>query len=54
MIRQVLDIMLSVVRRVVWFKRHAVVAHGVCAMLAKAGVAATRDLAVLGSPILID
>lgn len=51
MIRKMLDIVLRVVSRVVWFERHAIVAHSICAMLAKSSITATRDLSFLRAPI---
>jgi len=42
------------VSRVIWLKRHAVIAHPVRAMLAKSCIAPSRNFPVLRSPIFID
>jgi hypothetical protein len=43
---KVLDTLLSVVIGIVRLEGHAIVTHGVSAMLAEAGVARTRDLSI--------
>lgn len=53
MVGQVLDTVLRVIGRVVWFKRHAVITHSVGAMFAKPGMI-TRDLSVFGAPVFVD
>lgn len=52
--REVFNVMFSVVGGVVGFEGHAMVAHGVGAMLAELGITTPRYLTILGAPVTVD
>jgi hypothetical protein len=54
MIRNVFDVVLLVVARVVRLKRHAIVAHSVSAVLTKTRITTAGYGPILRSPIRID
>jgi len=53
-IREVFYIMILVVFPVIWLQRHAVITHGIGAMLAEVGISTSRDLSIFCPPILIN
>jgi len=53
-IGEVFYIMILVVFSVIWLQWHAIITHGIGAMLAKVGISMSRYLSVFCSPVLIN
>jgi len=52
-IREILDVVLFVIGSVMWFKRHAIVAHPLGPVLAELGVFVPRDFSILCAPVFV-
>lgn len=52
--RKMFDVMFGVIRGIVGFEGHAMVAHGVGAVLAELSITTPRNLTILGAPVTVD
>lgn len=53
MIGKMFNGVLSMIRWIIWFQRKTVVTHSVAAMFTEASISRARNLAVMGTPILV-